>query len=501
MEKENQRNNHYPRATDALHEKSQAMHESLFDHVTDTTHYFGTQQLQDALQSVLNEIDSRRLLTCVIGFPKSGKTAFVKRLKSALRPHSVTVTVSPDRSLAQSLALHPQVDDRPALGALLQDYRHVVLILDNAHLLTDQDFAHLRALLARAEQQQVLLQVVLVGNGEIVHRLARPDNRTVYNMLGAIWHLPKLTREQSLAYVRALLTGAGLSRDLIHNPEILVKRAAGVIGILRALTITLAIRALGSEAACDAREALDPECATRLAEQSRVEEALPTQAMIRGASPWAAGLLAMSLGAIIILFVLGVLWFVPGTSITSLFTSSGNTPDQANFPPPPTELTTHIPQSVAKTVFRKRTTDGPYSLQLGTYPTMEAMLLHLPRFTGLPLPLFWNKDRGEQEPFVIFAGRFETFEMAGAYAAQNRLGGSPVVFRPYVATAGPLTNPEEVRWASLAVGLHGEQKMFERELVAGVEIQFALERSREEALTHCDWAEKKGLSCAVTQYE
>lgn len=477
------------------------MHESLFDHVTDTTHYFGTPQLQDALQSVLNEIDSRRLLTCVIGFPKSGKTAFVNRLKSAIRPHSVTVTVSPGRSLSQSLALHLQIDNKPALASLLRESHHVVLILDNAHLLTDEDFAHLWGLFTLAEQQQNLLQAVLVGNGEIVHRLARPDNRAVYNMLGAIWHLPKLTREQSLAYVRALLAGAGLSQDLIQNPEILVKRAAGVIGILRMLTITLAIRALGSEETCDAREALDPACAIREAEETQIEETLPTQAMIRTASPWAAGLLTMSLGAIIILFLLVFLWFAPGTSIRSLFSPPDETPEQASFPPPPAELITHAPKTVPKTVFRKRTTDGPYSVQLGSYPTMESMLLHLPRFADLPQPLFWNKDRGEPQRFVIFAGRFDTFEQASAYATQNRLGGSPVVFRPFVATAGPLTDPEEVRWASLAVGLHGGEKVFERELVAGVEIQFALERSREDALARCAEAEQKGLSCAVTQYE
>jgi hypothetical protein len=34
-----------------------------------------------------------------------------------------------------------------------------------------------------------------------------------------------------------------------------------------------------------------------------------------------------------------------------------------------------------------------------------------------------------------------------------------------------------------------------------VEIQFALERAREDALNQCAEAEKKGLSCAVTQYE
>ena len=69
-------------------------------------------------------------------------------------------------------------------------------------------------------------------------------------------------------------------------------------------------------------------------------------------------------------------------------------------------------QSVAKTVFRKRTTDGPYSLQLGAYPTMESLLLHLPRFMNQKQPLFWNQDQSGEAPFTLFVGRFESFEQA-----------------------------------------------------------------------------------------
>jgi hypothetical protein len=377
------------------------------------------------------------------------------------------------------------------------------MLLDNAHLLTDDDFALIGTLFTLAQNQKNLLQVVLVGNGEIVHRLARPENRAMYNLLGAIWNLPKLTREQSLAYVRSLLEGAGLAQDLITNPETLVKRAAGVIGILRMLTITLALKALSSQDSCDATEALNPDCAAQKRENP--DDDLPTQKMVHTTSPWTAGLLAMSLGAIIMAFVLFFLWLTPGTSVKSVVSNflhgPASAPEQASFPPPQIAPTSPVSQEVAKTVFRKRTKDGPYSLQLGSYPTMESLLLHLPRFTNQKQPLFWNRDRGEPERFMLFAGRFESFDEAGQYANQNQLAGSPVVFRPYVATAGPLTDPEQLRQASLAVGLHGQEAVFERELVNGVEIQIALERSREDALERCAEAENKGLSCAVTQYE
>lgn len=158
-------------------------------------------------------------------------------------------------------------------------------------------------------------------------------------------------------------------------------------------------------------------------------------------------------------------------------------------------------QSVVKTVFRKRTTDGPYSLQLGAYPTMESLLLHLPRFMDQKQPLFWNQDQSGEAPFTLFVGRFESFEQAGRFASQNSLADTPVVFRPFVATVGPLTDQQQIDRASMSLGLPEQLNIFERELVSGIEIQFALERSRDDALAHCTRAEEKGLSCAVTQYE
>jgi len=115
-------------------------------------------------------------------------------------------------------------------------------------------------------------------------------------------------------------------------------------------------------------------------------------------------------------------------------------------------------------------------------------------------PLFWNHDQGDGR-FSLFVGRFESFEQAGEFAEQNNLADTPVVFRPFVATVGPLTDQQQINRASMSLGLPEQLDIFERELVNGVEIQFALERSRDDALAHCTRAEQKGLSCAVTQYE
>ena len=399
----------------------------------------------------------------------------------------------------------PEGETKPVLSKLLREKKRIVLLIDNAHLLTDGDFAFLASLYGLAGQHQSVLQVVLVGNGEIVHRLARPDNRTIYSMLGAIWNLPKLTREQSGEYIAFLLGNAGLATDIISHPEALVKRAAGVIGILRMLTITLALKSLSSREACDAEDILEcrPEASSTPDESP--EESFTTQQMAAGLSRWSGLVLALSMAGIVGLLVAFLFWLAPGLGIMNLIFGTDDTQREVALPANQTRVEAQpsapMVQAVAKTVFRKRTKDGPYSVQLGSFATMEALLLHLPRFTDLDGRLYWNRESGEPERYAIFIGRFESFEEAREFGSRHELGEAQVVFRPFVGTIGPLTNPDQVRRASVLVGLREPLKVFEHELVNGVEIQFALERSREDALNQCLEAEKKGLSCAVTQYE
>jgi type II secretory pathway predicted ATPase ExeA len=489
------------------------MSDSPFDHISESAQHFTTPQLEDVFQSVLTEIQNLRPLSCVIGFPKSGKTYFLKRLKSALQTDAISLVASSEYTLSHALMTHSSGEDenKPILSRLLREKRSLLLLVDNAHLLTDGDFAFLASIYTLAEKQRTLMQAVLVGNGEIVHRLARPENRGIYTKLGAIWSLPKLTREESLAYIRHLLDQASLAGELITNPDAMAKQAGGVIGILRMLTITMALKALHARESCDAEAALESGGHEEKAPKAGPSADMPTQKMTSHRTPWAGGILALTMAGLIALFLVFFSWLMPGGGVGNFFSLWKNAPQGAAVEvpaPAPQPLQGVTPGSgaiqmmpVAKTVFRKRTKDGPYSLQLGAYPTVESLLLHLPRFAEQPKPLFWNRDLGENPRFSLFLGRFDSFEEAGKFAADKSLQNTQVVFRPFVATIGPLTDPQQIRMASMAMGLPQHQQIFEQELVSGVEVQFALERSREDALAHCAKAEKKGLSCAVTQYE
>ncbi len=478
------------------------MHDTVFDHLSHDT-YFPIPQIDDVFASIVAELESGRALCCFTGFPKSGKSAFLTRLGDIASGHSLYLPASREQSLASVILekLSAFGDHKTALGKFFEEHKQAVLLVDNAHLLRDQDFDLLVSMYAFAEHLQTRLQIVLGGNGELMLHLGRPENRTLFNMLGSVWHLPKLTIGQSLDYVRFLLKSAGLPEDLIADPLPLAKRAAGTIGVLRMLTITFALKALGGQKIDNPESILDFKTA--------LEPPVPPEAAAMDAAslraPWIGRIFIVVMLTVITVSVLALLWLVPGSGLRELILGQNAPVPTSDAPNASSSVSTEaqpgpVNLPVAKTVFRKRASEGPYSLRLGVYPSVEAMLLHLPRFLDLKQPFFWSSQPG-LDSVELYAGRFETSETAMEFATHRKLAEAAVALRPFVVTVGPVHDEVRIKQARYAAGLPEAHPAFRRELAAGVELQFALERTLDEALTRCALIEKSGLSCAVTEYD
>lgn len=483
------------------------MNESPFEDIPKEESYFFTPQLENAFKSMLEEVHSGRLLSCVVGFPKSGKTTFSKRLAALLLEHTIVLTASTTENLSQALSnyLSPQGDTSFNFPKELQEKMRIVLIIDDAHLLQDEDFAFLSSLFTLAKHKNNVLQVILVGNKELVHKLARPDNRGTQILVGNISNLPKLTREQSFGYIRFLLNSAGLDKNLISNPAPLVRRAAGVIGMLRILTITLALRALSGQDISNMETALDLPT-----QEESTENKVSGQEIIQeklGLSlAWPGHLLVLGTIFFIALATLIFIWAISDSkplesfskSITGMFTSWSGEYSEPGFQNIYLETTPPVMgPPTAQTIFRKKSKDGPYSLLLGTYPTIEALCLHLPRISKLNQPVFWNKESFPVQHFALFIGRFHSMPQAKEFISKKKLEGATIVLKPFVVTVGPLSE-EEVAVASFAVGLPQRQRPFERKLVAGVEVQFGLTNDHSGAMDLCALPENQGYPCAIT---
>lgn len=499
------------------------MPESPFDQLTEENAIFSIPQYDDILQSILNEIGNFRLLSCVTGFPKSGKSFFADRLKNKLRITTLLLRITGKDRLSQALHAYLAAFPRElsTLAGQLKQHKRVVLIIDNAHLLDDEDFAVLSTFYTLAAQHRSLLQVVLIGNGEIAQRFSKPENRTIFNMLGNIWSLPKLTREQGVAFVRFVLDSTGISNDIIPDPNALVKQAGGSIGLLRTLTATIALASLSGQDSHAIEHLLDPDADTKTQQYREYDASgLPVQEMAKSSTPW-VGRLLLFVMVCAVGFFLAVYFLLPANNSLTTMMNSGHkniveatlasrteqpaNPDKDQVLPAPTvqknPAVRNQTQPVMTPVFRRIIKDGPYSVHIGTYPATETLLLALARFRELEQPMFWNKTDTTPVSYELYAGRFDNFSQARQFAIQHQQAELPIVFRPFLITVGPFANEEQIHNAALKIGFPEASNAFLYNEIAATELQVSLKRTKDEAVAECKATESRGLTCMITQYE
>ncbi|SFM54846.1 ExeA family protein [Marinobacter zhejiangensis] len=95
--------------------------------------------------------------------------------------------------------------------------RHKVLLIDEAQNLSSDVLEQLRLLTNLETAEKKLLQIILLGQPELIEMLARPELRQLNQRVTARYHLDSLTREELPSYLRYRLTVAG-QRGEIFSP-------------------------------------------------------------------------------------------------------------------------------------------------------------------------------------------------------------------------------------------------------------------------------------------
>jgi len=98
--------------------------------------------------------------------------------------------------------------------------RRVVLIFDEAQTLGRERLEELRMLTNINTGSDVLLQIVLVGQPDLLDTLRRPDMEQFVQRIAASFHLPALTAETQAQYIAHRLQVAGAER-VIFDPDAL----------------------------------------------------------------------------------------------------------------------------------------------------------------------------------------------------------------------------------------------------------------------------------------
>jgi len=212
--------------------------ENPFHVSPDPRFLFSTHAHESAFAELLFAIQTRQGLIVLTGESGTGKTTLLRRLLDRLQDYGVS----------SSYVFHPRLDTLDFLEFILKDFgvscpsgrkgevlqalqhwllqRHQagdtpVAVVDEAQALRAGTLDELRLLLNLESAGGKLMQVVLAGQPELEEKLRRPELRQLRQRVMFRCHLPRLTLEQTSAYIHSRLEIAGLlEHDLFPRETI-----------------------------------------------------------------------------------------------------------------------------------------------------------------------------------------------------------------------------------------------------------------------------------------
>ncbi|MFC6669210.1 ExeA family protein [Marinobacterium aestuariivivens] len=235
--------------------------ESPFSIAPNPRYLYLSEQHQEALAHLLYGINSNGGFVLLTGEVGTGKTTVCRCLLEQLPENTdVAVILNPKASVEELLAAlcdelgisYPQgeqVRSKTYIDLinrhLLKTHaegRNTVLIIDEAQNLGVPLLEHIRLLTNLETNESKLLQMVLVGQPELLELLARPELRQLSQRITARFHLGALPKGDLEAYIVHRLSVAGLDRPIF--PAATLKRLYRLSGGIPRVINILCDRAL-----------------------------------------------------------------------------------------------------------------------------------------------------------------------------------------------------------------------------------------------------------------
>ncbi|ANG65303.1 hypothetical protein A8C75_15640 [Marinobacterium aestuarii] len=235
--------------------------ESPFSIAPNPRYLFLSEQYQEALAHLLYGIGSNGGFVLLTGEVGTGKTTVCRRLLEQMPANTdVAMILNPKASVEELLAalcdelgiaypLGDQVRSKTYIDLinrhLLDTHargRSTVLIIDEAQNLGVVLLEQIRLLTNLETNECKLLQIVLVGQPELLELLARPELRQLSQRITARYHLGALSLKDLEAYIVHRLAVAGLNRPIF--PASTLKRLYRLSGGIPRVVNILCDRAL-----------------------------------------------------------------------------------------------------------------------------------------------------------------------------------------------------------------------------------------------------------------
>ncbi len=212
----------------------------------DERYLFMTKKHQEALGHLIYGVEESGGFVMLSGEVGTGKTLMCRRMLSNLRDDvEVALCLNPRLTDLELLAVmcdelgidypKPAYSRKELLDRitayLLDAYargKRVTLLIDEAQDLDPQVLEQVRLLTNLETGTDKLLQIILVGQPELLQILSRSELRQVDQRITARYHLTALDRKEVDGYIRHRMTVAGIERRVFDSAAVrLIHRASG----------------------------------------------------------------------------------------------------------------------------------------------------------------------------------------------------------------------------------------------------------------------------------
>lgn len=216
------------------------LRESPFGESPDLRFFYSSRAHREAIQKSSWAIEENKAFITIIGTAGSGKTMLSRLLHNSFAEDAeIAMIVNPvldAQSLLEAICADFDIGQLPTLPNLEQFLtsqaaagRRNILIIDEAQTLSHSCFEFVRLLTNLETSQRKLLQVVLIGQPELMLRLAQPDLKQLQQRIFLQVDLAPIGAEEVAAYVRHRIEVAG-GGNFVRFDESAIRRIHKISG-------------------------------------------------------------------------------------------------------------------------------------------------------------------------------------------------------------------------------------------------------------------------------
>ncbi|MEJ2688802.1 MAG: AAA family ATPase, partial [Deltaproteobacteria bacterium] len=221
----------------AMYKNFFELHESPFTIAPDPRYLYMSEQHREALAHLLYGCKYEGGFVLLTGEVGTGKTTVCRCLLEQIPADTdVALILNPRQTVPELLASIcqefsievPPTDSVKVLVDAInhfllgcnQNGRKAVLVIDEAQALSCEVLDQIRLLTNLETNTRKLLQIIMLGQPELLEKLARPEMRQLAQRITARYHLGPLSKQEVKEYVQHRWKVAGGRGDLLNDRQI-----------------------------------------------------------------------------------------------------------------------------------------------------------------------------------------------------------------------------------------------------------------------------------------